>query len=224
MKIVHQWFVGAALSSLLLAGCTSKVTERDQFSGFLTNYDDLQQVKSASGHPALRWVSPDFKPSGYDTVVFDRLQIFLAIKPTERVNLQTLQQIQSFSSDSVKEVLKQTYRVVPTAQSVPSGAKAMVMRTAMTGVAATNEGMRWYEVVPIAAVVGATEAVTGYRDQNTELYVEVEFIDLATGKPLAKVVRKVFGTPLKNNTQQVSVDDFKAAISETVRDLKTFLK
>lgn len=224
MKIASSWIVSMALSSLLLAGCTSKVTEKTQFSGFLASYDDLQTVTSSSGHPALRWTAADFKPSAYDTVVFDRLQIFLAIKPTERVNLQTLQQIQAFSSDSVRNVLQQSYRVVPTVQAVPSGARAMVMRTAMTGVAATNEGMRWYEVVPIAAAVGATQAVTGHRDQNTELYVEVEFVDLASGQSLAKVVRKIFGTPLKNSTQPVTVDDFKAAIRDTVSDLQTFLK
>lgn len=203
MKTVYKWLVGIALCSLLIAGCTSKVTEKEQFSGFLPSYVGLQEVTSPSGHPVLRWVAPDFKPSAYDTVVFDRLQLYPKPKPDERVNMQTLQQIQAFASDSVNSVLAQKYRVVPTIQSVPSGSRAMIMRTAITGVTASNEGMRWYEVVPIAAVVGATQAATGHRTQDTELYVEAEFVDATSGKPLAKVVRKIFGTTLKMTARRL---------------------
>jgi hypothetical protein len=169
-------------------------------------------------------VAPDFKPASYDTVVFDRLQIYPAPKPNERVNLQTLQEIQAFANNSVNGVLSQKYQVVRTVQSVPNGARAMIMRTAITGVSASNEGMRWYEIVPIAAVVGATEAITGHRTQDTELYVEADFVDAVSGKPLAKVVRKIFGTTLKNDSQEITANDFKAAIRDTMRDLQALLK
>lgn len=224
MKTVGKGLVGLVLCSVLIAGCTSKVTEKEQFSGFLSSYDGLQQVTSPSGHPVLRWVAPEFKPSAYDTVVFDRLQWHPAPTPNERVNMQTLQQIQASASDSVHAVLTQKYQVVPNLQAVPSGARAMVMRTAITGVTASNEGMRWYEVVPIAAVVGTTQALTGHRTQDTELYVEAEFVDAASGKPLVKVVRKIFGTTLRNESQEITANDFKAAIRDTMRDLQAFLK
>jgi hypothetical protein len=224
MKTIHKWLVCTVVCSLAIAGCTSKVTEKDQFSGFLPSYDGLQQVTSPSGHAVLRWVAPDFKPTSYDTVVFDRLQIYPAPKPNERVNLQTLQEIQAFANDSVNSVLSQKYQVVRTVQSVPNGARAMIMRTAITGVTASNEGMRWYEIVPIAAVVGATEALTGHRTQDTELYVEADFVDAVSGKPLARVVRKIFGTTLKNDSQEITANDFKAAIRDTMRDLQALLK
>lgn len=224
MKTLFRFFVGTVVCALLLSGCTSKVTENDQFSGFLPSYTGLQVVTSPSDHPVLRWVAPDFKPSAYDTVVFDRLQFYPAPKPNERVNTQTLQQIKAFANDSVNSTLSQLYQVVPTMQSVPSGARVMIMRAAITGVTASNEGMRWYEVVPIAAVVGATQAATGHRTQDTELYVEAEFVDAASGKPLAKVVRKIFGTTLKNDSQDITANDFKAAIRDTMRDLQTFVK
>ncbi len=84
--------------------------------------------------------------------------------------------------------------------------------------------MRWYEIVPIAAVVCATEALTGHRTQDTELYVEADFVDAASGKPLARVVRKIFGTTLKNDSQEINANDFKAAIRDTMRDLQALLK
>lgn len=223
MNISYQWLVGAALSSLLIAGCVSKVTEKEQYSGYLSSYDGLQEVTTSSGQKVLRWVAPGFTPSTYDTVVFDRLELYPKPKPDERVNLQTLEELQTFTSDSARSVLAQKYQVVPSLQAVPSGSRTLIMRAAITGVAASDEGMRWYEVVPIAAVVGATEAVTGHRDQNTELYIEAEFVDAASGLPVVRVVRKVFGETLKNASQEITAADFKAAISGMTRDMQALL-
>jgi outer membrane murein-binding lipoprotein Lpp len=33
----RKWVAGVALTSLLLAGCASTVTEKEQYSGFLPN-------------------------------------------------------------------------------------------------------------------------------------------------------------------------------------------
>lgn len=98
------------------------------------------------------------------------------------------------------------------------------MRAAITGVSASNEGMHWYEVVPVAALVGSVTAVTGHRDQDSELYVEAEFIDASTGETVAKVVRKVFGETLENASQPVTVKDFKVAIKKVGSDLQAFIR
>ena len=73
MNFSHKWITGAALSSLLLTGCVSKVTEQEQYSGFLKSYDGLQETTSPSGVEVLRWVAPGFKPADYSTVVFQGL-------------------------------------------------------------------------------------------------------------------------------------------------------
>ncbi|MNC75984.1 hypothetical protein D3C75_1276170 [compost metagenome] len=83
--------------------------------------------------------------------------------------------------------------------------------------------MKWYEVMPIAAVVGATQAATGYRDQDTNLFIEAEFIDAKTHQTIAKVVRKVFGSQLKNESQRITTKDFKDAIEKLNTDLWTFI-
>ena len=82
MKASRKLLVGIALSSLLLGGCVSKVTEKEQFSGFLPNYDGLQETTSSSGKEVLRWVAPDFKPGAYSTVVFNELELYPDRKST----------------------------------------------------------------------------------------------------------------------------------------------
>ena len=224
MNFSHNWITGAALSSLLLTGCVSKVTEQEQYSGFLKSYDGLQETTSPSGVEVLRWVAPGFKPADYSTVVFQGLELYPAPKPTERVDLKTLQELQSYTTESAKQALSQNYVVVPDSRQVRKDERALILQAAITGVTATNEGMKWYEVVPVAAVIGATQAATGHRDQNTELYIEADLIDAKTGAPVAKSVRKVFGEDLKNASQKITTNDFKAAIRGMTSDMQTLLK
>ncbi|MCU1752005.1 DUF3313 domain-containing protein [Pseudomonas sp. 6D_7.1_Bac1] len=224
MNLTRKLFVGVALTSLLLGGCTSKITEKEQYSGFLPNYNNLQEVTTASGEKAMRWVTPSWNPNAYDTVAFKRLELYPAPKPNERVNRQTLDQLQTYMTDNAKSVLSQKYRVVPNVQSAPAGSRVLVIRAAITGVTASNEGMKWYEVVPIAAAVGATQAATGHRDQDTELYIEAEMIDASNGQVVAKVVRKVLGEQLKNASQPVTANDFKLALKKLDSDLQAFLR
>ena len=224
MNLSRKLFIGVALTSLLLGGCTSKVTEKDQYSGFLTDYNNLQQVTTTSGETAMRWVSPSWNPNAYDTVVFNKLELYPAPKPTERVNRQTLDELQNYMTSKVKGVLGQKYRVVSSEQSSPGGSKKLIMRAAITGVNAENEGMRWYEVVPVAAVVGGVSAASGHRDQDSTLFIEAEFKDASTNQTVAKVVRKVFGSTLSNASQEITAKDFKVAIDKLASDLQAFVR
>lgn len=110
MNLSRNLLVGAALAGLMLGGCTSQVTEKDQYSGFLSNYNNLQEVQTPSGGTAMRWISPSWNPNAYDTVVFNKLELYPAPKPNERVNQQTLSDIQNYMTSKAKGVLGQTSR------------------------------------------------------------------------------------------------------------------
>ncbi|MEO8646228.1 DUF3313 domain-containing protein [Pseudomonas sp.] len=217
-------FIGAALAGLLLGGCTSKVTESTQYSGYLSSYDNLKEVDTPSGGTAMRWISPSWNSNAYDTVAFNKLEFYPAPKPNERVNQQTLNEIRNYMTSKATATLGTKYRVVTNTTSAPSGSRTLILRAAITGVSASNEGMKWYEVVPIAAIVGATQAATGHRDQDTELYIEAEFVDANTNQIVGRVVRKVFGTSLENESQQVTAKDFKVAIDKLNADLWAFIR
>ena len=53
---------------------------------------------------------------------------------------------------------------------------------------------------------------------------EAEFIDAKTNQTVAKVVRKVFGTQLSNESEKISTKDFKAAIDKLNADLAAFIR
>jgi uncharacterized protein YceK len=224
MKLPQTLSLGAFMACLLLNGCSSKVTEREQYSGFLPNYDNLQQVTTASGEKAMRWVSPSWNANAYDTVVFNKLELYPTPQPNERVNQQTLNELKDYMTRQASNVLSQKYRVVTSASSASPGSKALILRAAITGVSAANQGMKWYEVIPVAAVVGGISAATGHRDQDTELFIEAEFIDANSHQTVAKVVRKVVGSTLSNASQTITANDFKAAINKLTSDLQAFVR
>lgn len=116
MNLSRKLFVGAALASLLLGGCTSKVTDQAQYSGFLPNYNNLQEVTTTSGEKAMRWVSPSWNPNAYDTVAFMKLELYPTPKPNDRVDLRTLQELQNYMTSNAKSVLGQKYRIVSSAK------------------------------------------------------------------------------------------------------------
>jgi hypothetical protein len=96
------------------------------------------------------------------------------------------------------------------------------VKSAITAVTAENEGVQFYEVVPIAAVVASTMAATGHRTQNSALFLEVEAVDAQTGKPMIKAVRKAFGKSLPNNSAPITLNDVRPGIDEMVRDVVAF--
>lgn len=224
MSTAYKLCTSIALSSLILVGCVSKVTDQTQYSGFVPGYEKLEEVSTPSGERTLRWMAPDFDPNAYDAIAFDKLIMYPAAKPSQRVSLQNLLELQKYADDSVKKMLAQKYTVVRTTDSKHDYAHTLIMHAAITGVSASNQGMRWYEVVPIAALIGGISAATGHRDQNTELYIEAYFVDGTTKEPLLKVVRKVFGEKLRNSSEPITANDFKPAIDGVVKDLKVLLK
>ncbi|CQR23080.1 putative outer membrane lipoprotein [Yersinia enterocolitica] len=72
----------------------------------------------------------------------------------------------------------------------PKRRNTLVVRAAITAVAAEDRDLEVYEMIPIGAVIAGTMAATGNRAQNTALYLEVQVIDSNTGKPVIVVVRK----------------------------------
>jgi hypothetical protein len=211
------------MSCVFQVGCVSKVAQPEQLSGFLPNYQGLEEQTTPSEQKVLRWVAPGFDPKAYSTVVFKQVELYPAPKPTQRVNLQTLEDVQAMASDSIRSAFAPSFTIISDTQQVPADSRTLILQAAITHVSANNEGMHWYEAVPIAAIVGTTQAATGHRDQTAELYIEADLIDAKTGMPVAKVVRKVFGETVDNASQPVVANDFKAAFKGMTSDMQALL-
>lgn len=205
------------LGSTLLAGCTSQTTKPEQYSGYLKDYSNLEAAKSASGKDVMRWRKPGFKMTDYGEVVIQPASFYPAPAPNERVSRETLQQILDYANKTVGPAMQ--YRVK---QAQKPGPGTLHFTGAITGVGAEDQGLKPYEVIPIALVVASAQTASGHRTQNTAMFLEAQLTDAKTEEVLLKVVRKVLGKTVNNESQPVTFDDLKESIDDLAKDVREF--
>jgi Protein of unknown function (DUF3313). len=202
---------------LALAGCSSKVAAPDQYSGFLKDYSGLKQTTSATGKPTLRWVDPSYNEANYDNIVWNPITYYPAPKPTTQIGQRTLDELLSYTNNKMKTSIGQRKPIV-----TKPGPRSLIFRGAITGVTSKQEGLQFYEVVPVALVVAGTQMASGHRTMDTHLYFEGELIDAKTGKPVIKVVRKGEGKELANENTPMGFATLKQVVDDMATDATMF--
>ena len=200
-----------------LAGCASKVAETQQYSGFLSDYSKLQATDSPGGHPTLRWISPDYHSADYKGIYYTPVVYYPAAKPNARVSQKTLDNLKDYVDSRLKNAVAGHKPLVSTA-----GPGTLVMKTAITTVSTENQDMKFYEVLPVAAVIASTMAASGHRTQNSVLYLETQLTDAKTGKVVFEAVRKAYGKTVPNNSAPVTLEDLKQGANEMIQDVSRF--
>lgn len=210
-------FVLGLSAVVMLSGCASNTTQPSQYSGFLDDYSQLRPAQSASGVPVMRWVSPDFKLENYRSVLVIRPVFHPAPAPSDQVSQQTLDEITAYLQQAMKLELAGRLRIVEQADR-----DTLVLRTAISAIDLSPEGLKVYEVIPIALVTAAASTAAGTRDLDTDIYVELEAIDGGNSQPMARVVRKGHGLQLENDSTQLRLKDIKPVLDEWAKDARNF--
>jgi hypothetical protein len=203
------------VASIAMTGCASKVTQPDEYSGFLSDYSRLKEAKSPSGAEVMRWVDPDLKLSHYNAVYIEPTQFYPKPQATAKIPESTLNGINTYYNQALKRELAKS---MPLANAPGPG--VIVVRAAITAVSSKTESLKPYEYIPVALVAAAVSTGTGIRDQETTLGTEAQFIDGGNGNVIAQVVRKGTGKPLSNDSQVMKADDVKAVIDGWASDLR----
>lgn len=197
-----------------LSGCAGNKVDSRDYSGFLGDYSRLTQQQSPSGAPVMRWIDPALDISRYHSVYIERSQFYPKPQPTARISQKTLDDITRYYDGALQ---REVARTMPLARSPGPG--VIVVRPAITAVSSAKEGLRAYEVIPVALVVAAVGAAAGTRDEETVIATEAAFIDGGTNQVLAQVVRKGTGMTLENDSQMMTAEDFKAVLDGWARDM-----
>ena len=72
--------------ALTLTACSSSVTEKEKYSTFLPNYNDITKSQSASGKDVLYWKDKNVDFSKYKYLVYQPMIYFPRPKPSEMVS------------------------------------------------------------------------------------------------------------------------------------------
>ncbi|AFJ48869.1 DUF3313 domain-containing protein [Shimwellia blattae] len=213
------FFTKIVLCSTFIAvvGCSSKVPDKEKYSGFLSDYSKLKKTESSTGKPVLRWVDPNFNPDNYDSIVYNSLIYYPTPKPSTQVGEDMLNQLLTYTDNSLKNALAKRKPLVKT-----PGHRSLIFRGAITGVSSTNEGLQFYEVLPVTLLVAATQMATGHRTMETHLFVEEELIDASTHKPVLQVVRLGEGKDIRNQSTPMNLANLKPVIDNLGTDVTAF--
>lgn len=200
--------------AIAMLGCASKVTQPDEYSGFLADYSHLKEAKSPSGAEVMRWVDPELSLNNFTAVFIEPTQFYPKPQATAKIPDSTLNGINTYYNQALKRELAKS---LPLANAPGPG--VIVVRAAITAVSSKTESLKPYEYVPVALVAAAVSTGTGIRDQETTLGTEAQFLDGGSGKVIAQVVRKGTGKPLSNDSQVMKADDVKSVIDGWASDL-----
>jgi hypothetical protein len=198
-----------------LGGCASSQVDPSQYSGFLKDYSLLKPAESESGAPVMRWIDPDVKLGKYTQVYIEPSQFYPKPQPTAVISTQILQSITRYYDSALKRELGKDL----TLADAP-GPNTIVVRPAITAVSTSTEGLKPYEVIPIALVAAAVNTAAGGRDQSVEIATEAAFLDAETNKVLAQVVRKGSGEALENEKTQLTLNDVKPVMDGWASDMR----
>ncbi|UVL22039.1 DUF3313 domain-containing protein [Pseudomonas donghuensis] len=205
---------------VVLAGCASSRVDPSQYSGFLQDYSRLKPAESISGQPVMRWIDPQVKAARFTQVYIEPSQFYPKPQPTAAISPQTLGQITQYYNTALKRELGAE---LPLAQGPGPG--VLVVRPAITAVSTKTEGLKPYEVIPIALVAAAVNTAAGGRDQEVDIATEAAFLDGGNNKVIAQVVRKGTGEALENNTSKLALENVKPVLDGWASDLrKSFAK
>ena len=203
--------------ALLLSGCASKVTTTHEYSGFLGNYQGMQQTTSPSGAPVLHWVNPSFDPKNYHGLVYEPVVYYPAARPSNQVDQRVLDDLLAYTNSKLKAATQQR---IPLVESPAHG--VLIFRGAITAVNTSNQELKPYQLVPVALVISRRRAAAGLSPKDTNLYFEGELLDGVTRKPMVKIIRKGRGKEVPNAEQKVTMEDMKAVVDNFATDAAVF--
>ena len=174
----------ALIAATLGLSATPTALAQDYQSGFLRDYSSLQQTTDASGKPIRAWASPKLTPANFNAIMIDPLVFYPEPKPSERVSAAALQQILKYANDTLRQSLGKRFKVVD-----QPGKGVLRLRAAFTSVAAKAEGLKPYQMIPLAFLATMAKRAASGDPQNVFIVVEVEGTDSATGELMAERIR-----------------------------------
>jgi hypothetical protein len=205
---MRQWVRALCVlfSLVLFSGCvetTKKVVAPEfEYSGFLSSYDQLDEVFETEQFAVKRWASESFKRGDYGFYDFVSTQYYPDARPTAQISDDTLTAILIYLDQSLRQG---TFEV----SHAKEGSKLMKIRAAITAVGKVNHQFESYDLVPHAL------DSMGRRDQakSAAIAFEMEAVDPQTGEVLVQMV--VTGiTPMvkDSSSEQYTAAMFKPTI------------
>lgn len=205
------------VATFLLTGAAiaASPSETGTNSGFLGNaYPKLEDVQTASGMKAKRWIAPGVNMGAFKAVMLDKSVFHPVPKATEQLSSATLKQITAYFDEALRRELNGVVTLVD-----EPGPGTLRFRPAITAVSAKNMGLKAYQLIPVAFVL-----TRGQTDKKASLAVEYELIDTESGDVIGAGMREGTGKELDSTADKLTLDALKPVIDTWAKDARAFME
>jgi len=208
MKLSTLFGATAVSAALLLTGCSNSEL-KEQTSGFLTSYDNLEE-KDGVEHTKM-YIAKDADFTKYENIYVAPVQI---ISQTAQKNLTTEQvelhaAISTYLTDGyIKNLQKNKVYTLVQDKNTPN---TLVFEAAISAVAINYDDLSWYQYTPITlAVTGVARA--SFVSGNVRVLGEGRFTDSDTSEVLMRAVSLQKGEEVKTAADKLTLKDVKPAL------------
>jgi hypothetical protein len=177
MKRMQQ----AILASLVVLGATACSTtggvsdgatvENAPRSGFISNYSQLKP----EGRSTLRYINRSANWKAYNKIMFEPVAVILSDNPEYSANNLSpavKKRIADGMLNAMKQAVGQDFQLVNT-----PGPDVIRIRSAITGIQATDPALTPTDFIPVKAVFNAGRAAAGMSPRVVEITGEMEILD-----------------------------------------------
>ena len=206
-------------ATLLMSGCANRGMQ-DQNSGFLKNYDGLEENDKLNGTKVLVTPGTDF--TKYENIYVEDVQIKSAIPkdkwtPEQKV---LFEKISTYLTNGYKDALRDGtgYRLVEDKKTP----KTIIFEGAISAVEVHFDDMEWYQFTPIT--LGMTLAARAtYVDGAVRILGEARMTDAETGKVLLRAMRLQKGEEVKSDADKLVFKDLKPGLDKWLKQTEANL-
>lgn len=212
------WLIGVFIGFVFVAAGTiaDEKSKESMHSGFLveSTYLKLQDVQSASGQKAKRWISSEVTPDKYESLLLEKTVLYPEPQGTDQVSTATLNEISAYLDEALRRELAGVVQL-----ATEPGPRTLRLKPAITAAATKEMGLKAYQYLPIAFI-----ATRGKRGTGAVLAVEYEMQDSSTGEVVGAGMREGTGKELKSPTDQLTLDHVKPVIDVWANDVRAFIE
>ncbi|MBL4744137.1 MAG: DUF3313 domain-containing protein [Cycloclasticus sp.] len=199
--------IGVAVLVVFLAGCAANKVTEDKYSGFLSNYSQLEQ---SDIYPETKlYVAPNVDFSNYKSVMIDKVKI-LDPDGLERPNNTLLVSIATAYENELKTSFrKKGYGIVGKPEL-----GVIRIQAAITSVYGSYDDLKAYQYIPISAAITGAMRATGTTQKNARVMMEAKVTDAKSGQLLASVIDLQKGKALESSDSKVALDDVMPVLQQ----------
>lgn len=184
MRKQRSWFGLLLVVVFLLSGCAAGRMDDVEQSGFLLDYSQLKP--GGEDQAALRYVKSGVDFKQYDSLMFDRISVWLSPEAKARgIDPVVFKEMSDYFLNALIDAVKDGYSVVD-----QPGPNVLRVRAAITDVKPSNPTANTLStIVPVGMVVAAgTKAVSDDNMGTGEAEAEFELLDSMSSERLAAAV------------------------------------